>query len=56
MKYLKNLVTTEVTIKKSRFITVLEPIASDSDILPIIQRLKRIPKSNSLLLCLLNWR
>lgn len=41
MKYLKNLVTTEVTIKKSRFITVLEPIASDSDILPIIQRLKK---------------
>lgn len=41
MKYLKNLVTTEVTIKKSKFITILEPITSDSDILPIIQRLKK---------------
>ena len=41
MKYIKSLVTNEVTIKKSRFITILEPITNDSDILDILQRLKK---------------
>lgn len=41
MKHLKYQVTEEVIIKKSRFITVITPIKNESDLLPIINELKK---------------
>lgn len=41
MKHLKYQVTEEVIIKKSRFITVITPINDESDLLPIINELKK---------------